>query len=61
MYQWFLDTKDLASTAAELVRSGEIGMLPNSAKQEWYNWLERDQRCVIVLNGSHYIKRLVHF
>eukprot|EP01127_Copromyxa_protea_P007659 TRINITY_DN1754_c1_g1_i3.p1 TRINITY_DN1754_c1_g1~~TRINITY_DN1754_c1_g1_i3.p1 ORF type:complete len:1056 (+),score=235.21 TRINITY_DN1754_c1_g1_i3:280-3168(+) len=44
MYQWFLDTKELASDAVHAVRSGEISMHPQSAKQDWYNWLERDQR-----------------
>jgi valyl-tRNA synthetase len=44
MWQWFLDCRELAANAAALVRKGEIAMHPNSAKQDWYNWLERDQR-----------------
>lgn len=51
MHQWFLDCKDVAKKAVDVVRSGEISMFPATAKQDWYIWLERDQRLAILLGA----------
>eukprot|EP01126_Amoeba_proteus_P064670 TRINITY_DN9079_c0_g1_i2.p1 TRINITY_DN9079_c0_g1~~TRINITY_DN9079_c0_g1_i2.p1 ORF type:complete len:793 (-),score=173.60 TRINITY_DN9079_c0_g1_i2:128-2506(-) len=42
--QWFLMTKELSQKAVDSVRSGRIEFHPEAAVQDWYNWLERDQR-----------------
>lgn len=42
--QWFVTCTGLANNAAKAVREGEISVYPSTSKQDWYRWLEQDQR-----------------
>jgi valyl-tRNA synthetase len=41
--QWYVDAETLAKPAIEAVRSGEIGIVPETWKKTWFNWLENIQ------------------
>jgi valyl-tRNA synthetase len=41
--QWYVDAETLARPAIEAVRSGDIGVVPESWKKTWFNWLENIQ------------------
>jgi valyl-tRNA synthetase len=41
--QWYVDAATLAKPAIEAVRSGEIGVVPETWKKTWFNWLENIQ------------------
>lgn len=38
--QWWVDCKDLAKRSADAVRNGELKIVPESAKDTWYKWLD---------------------
>ncbi|WP_118857634.1 valine--tRNA ligase [Sphingomonas mesophila] len=41
--QWYVDAATLAKPAIEAVRSGDIGVVPETWKKTWFNWLENIQ------------------
>jgi valyl-tRNA synthetase len=41
--QWYVDAQTLAKKPIEAVRSGEIGIVPETWKKTWFNWLENIQ------------------
>ncbi|KAJ3073249.1 hypothetical protein HDU98_001931 [Podochytrium sp. JEL0797] len=41
--QWWVDCKDMAQKAMEVVRSGELEILPKTSEKEWFSWLEKIQ------------------
>jgi len=38
--QWFLNCDDVAKESIEAVKSGELEIVPDNFKAEWYRWLE---------------------
>lgn len=38
--QWYVNCNEMASKAAEAVRSGELKLIPEIHKKTWYHWLE---------------------
>ncbi len=41
--QWFIDIKDMADAALEVVRDGRIEIIPERFKKVYYNWMENIQ------------------
>jgi valyl-tRNA synthetase len=41
--QWYVDAAKLAVPVLEATRSGEIGIVPETWKKTWFNWLENIQ------------------
>ncbi|MFC7497933.1 valine--tRNA ligase [Enterovirga sp. GCM10030262] len=41
--QWYVDAATLAKPAIAAVRDGDIGVVPESWKKTWFNWLENIQ------------------
>ncbi|XP_053395585.1 valine--tRNA ligase-like [Mercenaria mercenaria] len=50
--QWYVDMKDMAADAVQLVRDGELKILPEMHVKTWFNWLE---------NSSYWGHRSQHF
>ncbi|TBU19050.1 valyl-tRNA synthetase [Ordospora colligata] len=38
--QWWMDCKEMARKAIDVVRNGEMDILPPGAEKQWYKWLE---------------------
>jgi len=38
--QWYVDCKEMAARSCEAVRSGDLRIFPESARAEWFRWLE---------------------
>ena len=39
-YQWYVDCKDMARRAVDVVRKGELRLIPEMYEKIWYHWLE---------------------
>lgn len=39
-YQWYIDLKDIAAKSVEVVREGELKLLPPMHEKIWYHWME---------------------
>lgn len=39
-YQWYVDCKDAAARASEVVRSGALKILPKVHEKTWYRWMD---------------------
>ena len=41
--QWWVNCQDIAVSAMDAVRSGEIQITPNTSEKDWFRWLENPQ------------------
>ena len=39
-YQWYVDCKDIAARSAEVVRNGQLKMLPKLHEKTWFRWMD---------------------
>lgn len=45
--QWWVSSKAMAEAAMEVVRSGELEIVPAASEKEWFRWLENIQEWCI--------------
>lgn len=45
--QWWVSSKEMAKAAMEVVKSGELEILPLNSEKEWFRWLENIQEWCI--------------
>ncbi|KAI9098772.1 tRNA synthetases class I-domain-containing protein [Phlyctochytrium arcticum] len=41
--QWWVNCQEMAKDAMEVVRSGEVEIVPQTSEKEWYRWMENIQ------------------
>ena len=41
--QWYVDTDDMARRACEVVKSGELKIIPEEHQKTWFRWLENSR------------------
>ena len=41
--QWYVNCQQMASDACQVVRKGELQIIPASSEKEWFRWLEEPQ------------------
>lgn len=38
--QWYVDCREMGKQAADVVRSGELKIIPDHHLKTWFNWLD---------------------